>query len=59
MPLALRFGTQEALAGVEDYIVEQDTKKAVQDFWDYFFPYASFGCFIGGSIVGFCSLVWG
>ena len=42
-----------------DYIVEQDTKKAVQDFWDYFFPYASFSCFIGGSIVGFCSLVWG
>jgi hypothetical protein len=40
-----------------DQIVSEDTKKAVRDLWDYFFPYTSFGCFIVGSIVGFWSLM--
>jgi hypothetical protein len=40
-----------------DEIVSEDEEKAVRDFWDYAFPYASFGCFVIGSIVGFWSLV--
>jgi hypothetical protein len=40
-----------------DYILGEDNKKAVDDICDYVFPYASFGCFIIGSIVGFISLI--
>ena len=34
-----------------------DDAKAVDDFWDYAIPYASFGCFIGGAAVGFIALL--
>ena len=40
-----------------DYIIGEDNRKAVEDIWDYAIPYASFGCFIIGSIVGFISLI--
>ena len=40
-----------------DYIITEDNKKAVEDIWDYVFPYASFGCFIIGSVIGFFSLI--
>ena len=40
-----------------DEMVAEDNKKAVMGIWDYVIPYASFGCFIIGSIIGFCALV--
>ncbi|MBV5287204.1 MAG: hypothetical protein JZU45_14075 [Methyloversatilis discipulorum] len=39
-----------------EYLQEEDTKRAVEDFWDYAIPYASFGCFIAGSVSGAISL---
>ena len=38
-------------------ILQRDNKKAVEDIWDYVFPYASFACFIIGSFIGFCALI--
>ena len=40
----------------EEVGAEDDTK-AVDNFWDYGIPYISFGCFIGGSAVGFIALL--
>ncbi len=50
---------------VEDYysgantweeIINLDNRLAKEDFWDYAIPYASFACFIIGSIMGFIAL---
>lgn len=38
-------------------INREDDEKAVDDFLDYAFPYASFGCFILGSCAGFYALI--
>lgn len=40
-----------------DEIDVEDDAKAVDDFWDYTIPYASFVCFIGGAAVGFIALL--
>lgn len=40
-----------------DHLRSEDRKRAVDTFWDYAFPYASFGCFIVGSISGAISLL--
>ena len=40
-----------------EYITEEDKKKTGEDFFDYFFPYASFACFVLGAAIGFYSLV--
>jgi len=39
-----------------EHLHKQDDARAVEDFWDYAIPYASFGCFILGSISGAVSL---
>lgn len=35
-----------------DHLNNEDTKRAVDDFWDYAFPYGAFGCFILGCVAG-------
>ena len=40
-----------------EVLFAKDTEKAVDDVWDYVFPYASFACFIIGSIIGFFALI--
>ena len=35
-----------------DQLNSEDIKRSATTFWDYFFPYLSFGCFIAGCIVG-------
>lgn len=37
-------------------IIEIDKRTAVETFWDYFFPYAAFICFIAGAIFGLLAL---
>jgi hypothetical protein len=37
---------------------EEDTKRAIETFWDYFFPYMSLGCFISGCMAGALALFW-
>ena len=37
-------------------IIILDNGMAKEDFWDYAIPYASFACFITGSIMGFIAL---
>ncbi|HVS26749.1 MAG TPA: hypothetical protein VHE58_05560 [Burkholderiales bacterium] len=39
-----------------DYLIEEDKKRAEASFMDYAIPYASFGCFVGGSIAGAIAL---
>ena len=39
-----------------EHLQEEDKKRATESFWDYAFPYISFGCFIAGSISGAISL---
>lgn len=39
-----------------EHLQEQDNSRSVDDFLDYAIPYASFACFIGGSISGAVSL---
>lgn len=41
------------------HLQEQDKDRAVEDFLDYAIPYASFACFIGGSMSGALSLFTG
>ena len=42
-----------------EHLREQDEKRAVADFWDYFLPYSSLACFVGGSTAGAVSLFLG
>lgn len=39
-----------------DFLIEEDEKRSKASFMDYAIPYASFGCFIGGSIAGAIAL---
>lgn len=39
-----------------EYLHTEDHMRARDNFWDYFFPYTSFACFIGGCLAGAVSL---